>query len=162
LLGYGLFINSLTYTAFKLLKNEESAKNLGISINQPTHASAISKKVLHEGLSIESKPYYALWSYKVYSSDRFDLLGNSIAILSGLASLKKAQNLVKWIEAECESMNRTKDLAPDLTPNFFPFIQPEDEDWKIRYYDYNMPGDYHNGGIWPFISGFYIAALVAT
>src|SRR5690554_162867 len=160
-LGYGLFVNSLTYTAFKLLKKEESAKNLGTSINQPTHASDISKKVLHEGLAIENKPYYALWSYKVYSSDRFDLLGNSLAILSGLASAKKAKNLVKWIEDECESMTWTKDLARDLTPNFFPFIQPEDVDWKSRYYDYNMPGDYHNGGIGPFISGFYIAALVA-
>ncbi|MFD2146187.1 glycoside hydrolase 100 family protein [Mucilaginibacter antarcticus] len=25
-----------------------------------------------------------------------------------------------------------------------------------------MPGDYHNGGIWPFITAFYIAALVAA
>ena len=25
-----------------------------------------------------------------------------------------------------------------------------------------MPGDYHNGGIWPFIAGFYVAALVAA
>jgi glycogen debranching enzyme len=32
----------------------------------------------------------------------------------------------------------------------------------VRYSRYNNPGDYHNGGIWPFISGFYIAALVAT
>jgi glycogen debranching enzyme len=27
---------------------------------------------------------------------------------------------------------------------------------------FNNPGEYHNGGIWPFISGFYITALVAT
>jgi len=25
-----------------------------------------------------------------------------------------------------------------------------------------MPGEYHNGGIWPFIAGFYVAALVAA
>ncbi len=25
-----------------------------------------------------------------------------------------------------------------------------------------MPGEYHNGGIWPFIYGFYVAALVAA
>jgi glycogen debranching enzyme len=25
-----------------------------------------------------------------------------------------------------------------------------------------MPGNYHNGGIWPFIAGFYVAALVAA
>jgi len=27
---------------------------------------------------------------------------------------------------------------------------------------YNQPGEYHNGGIWPFICGFYVAALVAA
>ncbi|MFB0552229.1 MAG: glycoside hydrolase 100 family protein, partial [Phycisphaerae bacterium] len=27
---------------------------------------------------------------------------------------------------------------------------------------YNQPGEYHNGGIWPFICGFYTAALVAA
>ncbi len=26
----------------------------------------------------------------------------------------------------------------------------------------NKPGEYHNGGIWPFICGFYVAALVAA
>src|SRR5690606_4518868 len=63
---------------------------------------------------------------------------------------------------ECEAMQKSKDLAIDVTPNFFPFIQPEDADWLPRYLEYNNPGDYHNGGIWPFISGFYIAALVAA
>ena len=161
-LGYGLFVNTLTYSGLKFLKNNKQAKNLGDAMNQLTYASDHSHSSKHEGLAIFDKPYYALWSYKVYSSDRFDLLGNSLAILSGLASPKKARAMVKWIENECESMDRAKELVLDVTPNFFPFIQPEDLDWKLRYYDYNMPGDYHNGGIWPFISGFYIAALVAA
>jgi glycogen debranching enzyme len=25
-----------------------------------------------------------------------------------------------------------------------------------------MPGEYHNGGVWPFVSAFYIAACVAA
>ena len=161
-LGYGLFVNALTYSGLKFLKNDQQAKNLGDAMNQLTYASDHSNSSKHEGLAIFDKPYYALWSYKVYSSDRFDLLGNSLAILSGLASPKKSRDIVKWIENECDSMDRAKELVLDVTPNFFPFIQPEDLDWKLRYYDYNMPGDYHNGGIWPFISGFYIAALVAA
>ncbi|MEZ0131779.1 glycoside hydrolase 100 family protein, partial [Flavobacterium sp. LBUM151] len=40
------------------------------------------------------------------------------------------------------------------------FILPEDPDWITRYEQYNLPGDYHNGGIWPFISALHIAALV--
>lgn len=56
---------------------------------------------VHEGLVVKHKPYYAFWSYKIHSNERFDLLGNN-------------------------------------------------------------SGEYHNGGIWPFICGFYVAALVAT
>ncbi len=41
-------------------------------------------------LVLPYKPYYAMWSYKIYRSERFDLLGNSLAILSGLASPVRA------------------------------------------------------------------------
>ncbi len=160
--GYGLFVNTLTYTGLKLLEKDESAKNLGNAMNLPTYTSDRSHTSPHEGLAIKDKPYYALWSYKVYSSDRFDLLGNSLAILSGLATPTKAKDMVEWIERECASMRKNKVLAVDLTPNLFPFIEPDDADWWPRYSKFNLPGDYHNGGIWPFISGFYIAALVAA
>lgn len=161
-LGYGLFVNAATYSGLQLLGKYQQAENLGNSINQLTYSSDTLQSCAHEGLSIKEKPYYALWSYKVYSSERFDLLGNSLAILSGLASPEKAKEMVRWIEKECAQMHKTKDLELDLTPNFFPFIRPEDADWLPRYLEFNNPGDYHNGGIWPFISGFYIAALVAA
>ena len=160
--GYGLFVNTLTYSGLKLLGKEKKAKNLGDAIGQLTYTSDTTRSCKHEGLAIKDKPYYALWSYKVYSSERFDLLGNSIAILSGLASPERAKEIIKWIENECEVMHMTKNLVLGLTPNFFPFILPDDPDWIPRYYEFNNPGDYHNGGIWPFISGFYIAALVAA
>ena len=38
----------------------------------------------HEGLVVPSKPYYALYSYKVLNSDRFDLLGNSCLLYTSL------------------------------------------------------------------------------
>ena len=107
-------------------------------------------------------PYYAMWSYKVYRSDRFDLLGNSLAILSGIASPTRASHLVTWIETECAALRKNGDLAVDVPPNFFPYTRPEDPDWMPRYENYNQPGQYHNGGIWPFICGFYIAGLVAA
>ena len=59
-------------------------------------------------------------------------------------------------------MQKKGDLAVDLPPNFFPFMRPEDPDWIPRYQHFNLPGEYHNGGIWPFVCGFYIAALVAA
>ena len=59
-------------------------------------------------------------------------------------------------------MRKRGELAVDLPPNFFPYIKPEDPDWLARYGVYNKPGEYHNGGIWPFVCGFYVAALVAA
>ena len=50
----------------------------------------------------------------------------------------------------------------NLPPNFFPYIKPEDPDWVPRYAKHNLPGEYHNGGVWPFVCGFYVAALVAA
>ena len=111
---------------------------------------------------MKSKPYYALWSYKILSSERFDLLGNSLAILSGIASHTRALEMISWIEDECAAMKAKGEIIWNLPPNFFPFTNPEDPDWHERNALYNNPGDYHNGGIWPFVCGFYIAALVAA
>jgi len=59
-------------------------------------------------------------------------------------------------------MRKKGELMLNLPPNFFPFIKPAEPDWLPRYEKFNMPGEYHNGGIWPFVSGFYVAALVAA
>ncbi len=161
-LGYGLFVNTLAYTYLKLFGKTKRAEKLHLEIEQPIFNANQAKNHGHEGLVIPHQSYYALWAYKVYSSERFDLLGNSMAILSGLASPSKAQEIIDWVETSCNSMQKNKELSVDLPPNFFPFIYPDDSDWRPRYADFNQPGDYHNGGIWPFVLGFYIAALVAV
>jgi len=161
-LGYGLFVNTLVYSYLRLLGHHERADKVKHEMGRFTVTGGKMNHHTHEGLVVKHKPYYALWSYKIYNSERFDLLGNSLAILSGIASPTRAGELVSWIEEECETMLKNGDLAIDLPPNFFPFIKPGDADWLERYSHYNNPGDYHNGGIWPFICGFYIAALVAA
>jgi hypothetical protein len=103
-----------------------------------------------------------LWAYKIYQSERFDLLGNSLAILTGIASPTRARRLVAWTEAQCRSLRIQGVLFSELPPCLFPYIQPSDSDWLPRYATYNQPGHYHNGGIWPFVGGFYVAALVAA
>ena len=41
-------------------------------------------------------------------------------------------------------------------------IRPGDPDWRDYYATLNAPHQYHNGGVWPFLGGFYIAALIKT
>lgn len=159
-LGYGLFVNTLTYSYLKILGHTQRALGLQNAMEHFTITTATIPAHIHEGMQLKQKPYYALWSYKIYNSERFDLLGNSLAILSGLASENRSVHIVNWIENHCAIMIQNKDLAMRLPPNFFPFILPEDPDWIPRYEQYNLPGDYHNGGIWPFISALHVAALV--
>jgi len=160
--GYGLFVNTLVYTYLRLFDKHDRAEKVRQEMGRFTITGETIHKHVHEGLVVKHKPYYAFWSYKVLSSERFDLLGNSLAILSGIASPTRANEMVSWIEAECENMRQKGELAVDLPPNFFPFVNPEDADWHPRYALFNNPGEYHNGGVWPFICGFYVAALVAA
>jgi hypothetical protein len=160
--GYGLFVNTLVYSYLRILGQNGRADRVLQEMGRFTITGGTIHHHVHEGLVVKYKPYYAFWSYKIHSSERFDLLGNSLAILSGIASPTRADEMVSWIEEECESMKKKGELAVDLPPNFFPYIKPEDPDWLPRYVTFNNPGDYHNGGIWPFICGFYVAALVAA
>ena len=161
-LGYGLYVNTIVYTYLRLFGRDEQAANLRDAMGRFTIKGESQQRHVHEGLMLRHKPYYALWSYKVYRSERFDLLGNSLAILTGIASPSRARDLVLWIETECAGLRRNEDLAVELPPILFPYIRPDDPDWMPRYKRYNQPGEYHNGGVWPFACGFYVAAMVAA
>ncbi len=160
--GYGLYVNTITYIYLKLLGLDDRASRLREYMVHFTVKGERQQRHVHEGLLLRHKPYYAMWSYKVYRSERFDLLGNSLAILSGIAPHSRARQLIAWIERECRALRQSGQLDSDLPPCLFPYIKPSDPDWRPRYEKYNRPGEYHNGGIWPFICGFYIAALVAA
>jgi hypothetical protein len=161
-IGYGLYVNTVVYSYLRLLGLNERASLVKHDMGRFTVTEDAGHRHVHEGLKVKHKPYYAFWSYKILSSERFDLLGNSLAILSGIASASRAEEMISWIEEECENMKQKGDLVLDLPPNFFPFVRRGDPDWTPRYALYNNPGEYHNGGIWPFVCGFYVAALVAA
>lgn len=161
-IGYGLYVNTLVYSYLRILGRHERAAMISKEMKRFTITANVIHRHVHEGLAMKKKPYYAFWSYKVYCSERFDLLGNSLAILSGIAPPSRAAEIVDWVEEECAEMIKKGELAVGLPPNFFPFVLRGDPDWHSRYENFNLPGDYHNGGVWPFICGFYVAALVAA
>jgi hypothetical protein len=161
-LGYGLYVNTVVYIYLRLLNRRARARQLRQSMEHFAITGGVMHRHVHEGLLLRHKPYYALWSYKVDQNERFDLLGNSLAILSGIASATRARALLSWIEKESAALREKGDLAIDLTPCLLPYMTPDSPDWRPRYAHYNQPGTYHNGGIWPFICGFHVAALVAA
>jgi hypothetical protein len=161
-LGFGLFVNAVVYAYLRLFGDHDRADRLRDLMSHFDVRAEIQHRLIHEGLVVPNKPYYALWSYKIYNSERFDLLGNSIAIIAGLASPSREKILIPWVENEIAALRESGNLAVDMPPNFFPYIQPGDPDWLTRYERFNRPGDYHNGGIWPFVCGFYVVATLAA
>lgn len=82
----------------------------------------------------------------------FDSFGNLLAILAGVADPRQTNIVLDFISRQ------SLDLWPlrSLTP----VVQPGDPDWRDYYSTLNSPHRYHNGGVWPFLGGFYVAALV--
>jgi hypothetical protein len=160
--GYGLFVNALYYCVLELYGFRSEAEQLRTLMNCLTITASAKHAHVHEGLRVKQKPYYALWSLKVHSSERFDLVGNSLAILAGIPARSRARDIVSWVEEECGHLRDQGLLAGTLPPNLFPYIEPAHPDWRRRYDEYNRPGEYHNGGVWPFTCALYVASLVAA
>jgi len=155
-------VNAIVYAYLRLYGDDEAARTLRQLMNRLEVRGDTHNPHVHEGLVVPSKPYYALYSYKVFNSERFDLLGNSLAILTGIAAPSRARRIVGWTEAECRALREKGELTVNLPPCLFPYILPEHPDWRPRYGQFNQPGEYHNGGVWPFVCGFYVAACVAV
>jgi hypothetical protein len=160
--GFGLFVNTLVYAYLRLHALDERAETLKGLMNRFDVQGRDRHPFVHEGLTVPHKPYFALWSYKIHHSERFDLLGNSMAVLAGIATPSRSRKLVAWVEKECVSLRDRGLLTLQLPPCLFPYIRPSDPDWRRRYAQHNAPGEYHNGGVWPFVCGFYVAALMAA
>lgn len=100
--------------------------------------------------------YFRPWSWKQESGDWFDAAANCIAIAFGLADGEQQTSILRHIEE-----NHIDEPFPIRTIN--PPIQPGDPDWREYYrteHELNLPDQYHNGGIWPWVGGMYVAALV--
>jgi glycogen debranching enzyme len=82
----------------------------------------------------------------------FDCFGNLLAILAGVADQRQAQIILDFIPRYSLDVWPLRSLAP--------VVEPGDPDWRDYYGALNVPHHYHNGGVWPFLGGFYIAALV--
>lgn len=89
---------------------------------------------------------------------RFDAFANVLVSLFGIATDEQAETVDAYIQSIVPN-----ELA--LLPAFHPVIEPDDKsDWNVlhRTFSYefkNRPYEYHNGGLWAMITGFYVADL---
>jgi hypothetical protein len=99
----------------------------------------------------EAKYYLPYVSFREVG-EWFDTLGNLLAILAGVADERQAASILDFIG--------THNLGRHPAVALYPPVMPGDSDWRAYYGSLNLPHQYHNGGVWPFIGGFYVAALV--
>lgn len=151
---YGHVINTqaLYYGTLKMVGDEKRAEHLKKVVN--------GKIEKYLALYNKKLGYYLPWNWKNHDGDReqeewFDSLGNILAILTGLADKTIANNILQHIEKEDINM-------PYACKAIWPPIHKGDKEWHSYFSkcDARTPYHYLNGGVWPFIGGFYVASLI--
>jgi glycogen debranching enzyme len=89
-----------------------------------------------------------------FAGDEGDVFGNLLAIVCGAAGESMGHRIVKTLDAA-----RASDPYPIrvvLRP-----LSRQHELWRpyMSRHRQNQPHQYHNGGIWPFVGGFWVMAL---
>jgi hypothetical protein len=173
--GKGLYLNCLYVLALKAAGLREQAARVATRINRyfwyagdgnmlPAVAHTFStdtpeaqdslgrKRYLPEKrLLLHSKYYLPYLAFRT-PGEWFDTLGHLLAILASVADEERCGLALDFIAHH--------ELARQPAKALYPPVQPGYPDWRDYYGMLNTPDHYHNGGIWPFIGGFYVAALV--
>jgi glycogen debranching enzyme len=126
------------------------------------HENHIYHKVLYEkGLNsrLTDTPFWSPFFSPVGYGFRFDSLANTLVSLFDIADEEQRELVDEYIESHFAKPKN------HLLPAFDPVIAPIDEEWKklqmsFSYTFKNRPYEFHNGGLWPMVTAFYVADLV--
>ena len=109
--------------------------------------------------SFKEIPYYAAEIGFRRADTRCDVFANTLALFFGVPDKDKEKQILNFF-------NENKVYEPYPVKVLIPPIEKKDPDWSIHYriplpprMDLMDPGNSHNGGIWPFVGGFYVAML---
>lgn len=172
--GKGLYLNCLYVLALRVAGLPAEAQRVADAINKyfwyagdgnmlpsvahtfstdtPDEQDSLGRKRWLPGkrLLVDAKYYLPYLAFRT-PGEWFDSLGHLLAIPSNVADEQKAHVALDFIAAN--QMDRCPVKA------IYPPVHPGDADWREYYGMLNVPDHYHNGGVWPFIGGFYVAAL---
>jgi hypothetical protein len=110
------------------------------------------KRWLPAKRSLVGQPHYLPWLGFRACGEWFYSLGHALAILADVPAPEQTVKILAFVQRNRLDERPMKSLVP--------YVQPGSPDWREYYGMLNVPGHYHNGGIWPFIGGFWVAALV--
>jgi len=110
---------------------------------------------------IINKPYWMASINPSGYQTMFDAFGNSIALLLGLGEVRFRESVLIYTE------NLRNELPLKLLPAFWETIKEGDKNWELlthncKYEFRNYAYEFHNGGTWQMVNGFYGMALSAS
>ena len=90
---------------------------------------------------------------------QFDAFANSLALFLNIGTKEFQEKIINY--SSCLSNS----LSLGLLPAFWPVITEKDEDWSLlknncKYEFRNYPFEFHNGGSWTMVNGFYGLGLI--
>ncbi len=173
--GYTLYDQVLRYWALKKAGEvwEEddwtnAAKHLRklISINYwPDKKNINSSDIYHPNafqriLKNKQINYFQASLRPSYYDSRFDLAGNTLALLLQISNQAQTQSVVDCVN----QIVRTFEYP--FPPVFWPVIKKDERGWQelSTFYLFqfkNHPNHYHNGGVWPVWLGWWSLALLS-
>ncbi|RMD60035.1 hypothetical protein D6833_10520 [Candidatus Parcubacteria bacterium] len=149
--GYTIYAHALYYLVLRKYGKKAHAEELRATLN--------GGRKRYLALFDPRRGYYLPWAWKKHLRGReegtwFDTLGNVLAIVTGLATPSIARSILRHIAS------RRID-APYPCRAIDPPLRKSSGEWQEYFEDSDArtPYWYLNGGIWPFIGGWYGAAL---
>ena len=151
---YGHTINTqvLWYFVLNLIGNKKDARFLKKKVNFNRD----------DGLWDKNNGYYLPWRWKNHGEFKelgewFDTLANLLAIIFNLSNKNQSEKILRYIKEN----NIDK---PFPIKALYPPIKKGTKDWQDYFNDCEarLPNHYLNGGIWTYIGGFYVLALIKT
>lgn len=102
--------------------------------------------------------YWAAFFSPLGYGYRFDSFANVLASLFDVADDGQREYVDAYVQDELAQASIM------LLPAFYPVVTPLDRDWQelqmtFSYTFKNQPYEFHNGGLWPMLTGFYVADL---
>ncbi len=159
--GFVLYTNALWYLV-KQLYGSDSAEHTREIASQLFHPcgnlvpASRRLRLLVQAIREETRPSPFLLSFVNLScwGTEADLFGNLLALLTGLVDPDRGEEIVAAIREL--GAHRPHPLRAVGTP-----IEPQDPLWRpyMLRHRQNLPWQYHNGGSWPFLGGFWVLAL---
>lgn len=168
--GYVLFDQLLYLIALRLYSRragdgfQDRAARLTqlIAVNYTPYEDAPEEYVYHKALypkMIEAYrapiPLASFSPHRVFHHD--DIFAISLFALLGFVENQDCDELLEQGAARCTG------LEFSIKPAFCPVIQEGDPDWSRLENNFlfrfkNKPYEFHNGGRWPLVHGFYVAS----